>query len=297
MSSPVHAEYYVPAQSRWPIFASVALAFLAFGAATLINAVSQGATIQYGFFLVMTGALLLTLILFGWFGNVISESRAGLYSEQMDRSFRLGMVWFIFSEVMFFAAFFGALFYVRTLAVPWLGGEGEKGVSQMLWPQFNAAWPLMETPDNAQFPGPAETISPWHIPLLNTVLLVTSSLTVTLAHHALLREDRQKLKQWLMATIGLGVVFIFFQGYEYAEAYHELGLTLNAGIYGATFFFLTGFHGLHVTLGALMLFIMLMRVLRGHFDPKHHFAFEAVTWYWHFVDVVWIGLFLFVYVI
>ncbi|MDO6461422.1 cytochrome c oxidase subunit 3 [Granulosicoccaceae sp. 1_MG-2023] len=292
-----HSAYYVPAQSRWPIFASVALAFLGYGAATFINSLSGDTPASYGVFLLIAGMTLLTLILFGWFGNVITESRAGLYSGQLDRSFRIGMVWFIFSEVMFFAAFFGTLFYVRTLAVPWLGGEGDKGVSQMLWPQFTAAWPLMETPDNTLFPGPKATVSPWHIPLFNTMLLVSSSVTVTLAHHALLRNDRKRLKQWLAATIALGIIFIGFQAYEYAEAYHELGLTLNAGIYGATFFILTGFHGLHVTLGTLILFIILMRVMRGHFDPQKHFAFEAASWYWHFVDVVWVGLFLFVYVL
>ncbi|KEA62966.1 Cytochrome c oxidase polypeptide III [Marinobacterium lacunae] len=292
-----HASYYVPAQSRWPILASVAMFLLAFGAATLVNAITAESGTGVGLMMVLAGALMLGLILVGWFGNVIHESRAGLYNEQMDRSFRWGMSWFIFSEVMFFAAFFGALFYVRTLAVPWLGGEGERGVSQMLWPGFTAEWPLVNPPDAEKFPGPHALVDPWHIPLLNTILLVSSSFTVTLSHHALLRDDRAAIVRWLGLTVLLGIVFLGFQAYEYIHAYTELGLTLHAGVYGATFFILTGFHGLHVTLGTFMLIVILLRVLKGHFDPAHHFGFEAVTWYWHFVDVVWIGLFLFVYVI
>ncbi|TCK02259.1 cytochrome c oxidase subunit 3 [Marinobacterium mangrovicola] len=299
MSAPnVNAQesYYVPAQSSWPILASFAMFLLAFGAGTTINGLSGKADGTFGVVLLMLGALLMVGILVGWFSHVIHESRAGLYSPQMDRSFRWGMSWFIFSEVMFFAAFFGALFYVRNLAVPWLGGEGDKGVSQMLWPGFTAEWPLMNPPDAAQFAGPRAIVDPWHIPLLNTVLLVTSSFTVTLAHHALLKDKRAMVALWLTATIALGAIFIGFQAYEYVHAYNDLGLTLNAGIYGATFFILTGFHGLHVTLGTLMLIIILLRILKGHFDSRHHFGFEAVAWYWHFVDVVWIGLFLFVYV-
>lgn len=292
-----HAAYYVPAQSRWPIIASVAMFLLAFGAATLVNGLSSGDGGGIGLLMVLGGALLMAGILVGWFGNVIQESRAGLYNDQMDRSFRWGMSWFIFSEVMFFAAFFGALFYVRNLAVPWLGGEGERGVSQMLWPGFTAEWPLVNPPDSERFPGPSALVDPWHIPLLNTALLISSSFTVTLAHHALLRDHRAVVSRWLGVTVLLGLVFLGFQAYEYVHAYTELGLTLNGGIYGATFFILTGFHGLHVTLGTFMLIVILGRVLKGHFDSGHHFGFEAVVWYWHFVDVVWIGLFLFVYVL
>ncbi|GGK85007.1 cytochrome c oxidase subunit 3 [Amphritea balenae] len=289
--------YYVPAQSRWPILASIALFLMAFGAGSLINAMSADTGGGSGLIMLLLGSLCMGLILTGWFGHVIDESRQGLYSDQMDRSFRWGMSWFIFSEVMFFAAFFGTLFYVRTLAVPWLGGEGDKGVSNMLWQDFSASWPLMQTPDMDAFPGPAGLIDPWHLPLLNTLLLVTSSVTVTIAHYRLKQDRRSQVIGWLALTIALGFAFIVFQALEYAEAYDELGLTLHAGIYGATFFILTGFHGMHVTLGALMLVIIMLRVIRGHFEPDHHFGFEAVSWYWHFVDVVWIGLFLFVYLI
>lgn len=289
--------YYVPEQSRWPILASVALFMMALGAGHLINSFSANTEGGAGLLMLLAGALGMGLVLLGWFSNVVSESNDGLYSLQMDRSFRWGMSWFIFSEIMFFAAFFGALFYIRNLSVPWLGGEGEKGVSNMLWSGFSASWPLMSTPDPQVFPGPKAVIDPWHIPLLNTMLLISSSFTVTLAHRALKQGKRVKITLWLATTVCLGFVFLYFQAYEYAQAYNELGLTLNSGVYGATFFILTGFHGLHVTLGTLMLLIIWLRVIKGHFSADKHFGFEAVVWYWHFVDVVWIGLFLFVYIL
>jgi len=207
------------------------------------------------------------------------------------------MLWFIFSEVMFFCAFFGALLYVRVFSVPWIGGEGDKGVTNMLWEGFTATWPLLQTPDMKQFPGATAVIDPWHLPLVNTALLITSSVTVTFAHHALKENKRSALEAWLAATIILAVIFLYFQAVEYHEAYTELGLTLNSGIYGATFFMLTGFHGFHVMLGTTMLFVMLLRCFDGAFSPEKHFAFEAVAWYWHFVDVVWVGLFIFVYIL
>jgi cytochrome c oxidase subunit 3 len=245
----------------------------------------------------MVGALIMAYMLFGWFGSVIRESRAGLYSAQMDRSFRWGMSWFIFSEVMFFAAFFGALFYVRMFAVPWLGGEGDKGSSAMLWEGFQATWPLVQNPDPEAYPGPREVIGPWGLPLINTLLLVSSSFTVTVAHHALKAGHRHTVKVWLGATIVLGLSFLVLQAEDYVHAYQELDLTLQSGIYGSTFFMLTGFHGAHVTLGTLMLFIMLVRVFKGHFTADNHFGFEAAAWYWHFVDVVWLALFVFVYIL
>jgi cytochrome c oxidase subunit 3 len=290
-----HQTYYVPAQSRWPILASIALFLLAYGAGTLINGLKTE-TGNIGLVLVLSGALMMALILFGWFRHIINESMEGKFSPQADLSFRWGMSWFIFSEIMFFIAFFGALFYVRTLAVPWLGGEGEKGVSNMLWEGFVAEWPLLTTPDMQQFPGAKAVIDPWHLPLINTAILISSSFTITLAHHALKAERRTAIVLWQGLTILLGITFLSLQVIEYAEAYQELGLTLHSGVYGATFFMLTGFHGLHVTMGTLMLIITWLRVIKGHFTPDNHFGFEAVAWYWHFVDVVWVGLFLFVYV-
>jgi cytochrome c oxidase subunit 3 len=292
------SSYYVPAQSRWPIVATVGLFMTMVGMGSIMNASSAGESTGMSWLVFLTGALIMAYMLFGWFGHVIKESQAGMYSEQMDKSFRWGMSWFIFSEVMFFAAFFGALFYVRTLAVPWLGGEGAGAeTGRLLWPEFEATWPLMTNPNPELYPGPSALISPWGIPLLNTMLLVASSVTVTIAHHALKDGERGKLTFWLAATIALGIVFLFFQGYEYVHAYRDLDLTLSSGIYGTTFFLLTGFHGAHVTLGTLMLIIMFFRIRKGHFDKENHFGFEATAWYWHFVDVVWLGLFFLVYIL
>ncbi len=290
--------YYVPAQSKWPIIASIGLFLTLLGAGMMMNDMSAGVKDSSAHYVFYTGGLLMAWMLFGWFGNVIHESRSGLYSAQMDRTFRWGMFWFIFSEVMFFGALFGTLFYVRVLAVPWLAGEGDGAMThELLWPEFAAQWPLMVNPDNALFVGAADVVDPFHLPLLNTLLLVASSITLTLAHHALRANNRIRIKQWLLATLVLGTAFLFFQAAEYIEAYHELGLTLSAGIYGSTFFLLTGFHGAHVTLGAIMLAIMLVRVHKGHFEADNHFGFEAASWYWHFVDVVWVGLFIFVYLV
>lgn len=292
-----HEQYYVPAQSKWPIIATIGMLVTVYGLGTWFNDLKAARPESNGPLIFFIGALCLAYMLFGWFGAVIRESRGGLYSPQMDRSFRWGMSWFIFSEVMFFAAFFGALFYIRMWSGPWLGGEGAKGVANMLWPNFQYTWPLLNTPDPKLFPGPKEVIDPWHLPLINTILLVTSSFTVTFAHHALKKANRKLLKIWLALTILLGVSFLALQVEEYVHAYTELGLTLGSGIYGATFFMLTGFHGAHVTMGTLILTVMLVRILRGHFDAEHHFGFEAASWYWHFVDVVWVGLFIFVYVL
>jgi cytochrome c oxidase subunit 3 len=288
--------YYVPVSSHWPILASIGLFMLAFGAATTINGLDgEGSTV--GVWMLIAGALLLVAVVYSWFCGVASESIQGLYNAQIDRSFRWGMSWFIFSEVMFFAAFFGALFYVRTFAVPWLGGEGDKASTNLLWQGFSAQWPLLTTPDAARYPGPSQVISPWGIPLLNTVLLLSSSITLTIAHKALKFQNRGRIKLWLGLTVLLGLAFIGFQAEEYIAAYTELGLTLQSGIYGSTFFILTGFHGLHVTIGTFMLVVILIRIFKGHFSDNNHFGFEAVSWYWHFVDVVWVGLFLFVYIL
>ena len=292
-----HDHYYVPAQSKWPIIATVGLLVTVWGLATWFNDLKATRPEFHGPLIFFVGSLLVAYMMAGWFGAVIKESRAGLYSPQLDRSFRWGMTWFIFSEVMFFAAFFGALFYVRHFSGPWLGGEGSKGLAHMLWPNFQFAWPLLNTPDPVLYPAPKDIINPWGLPLLNTVLLVSSSVTLTLAHHALNKGQRGALKAWLGLTVVLGIAFLGFQAEEYIHAYKELGLTLGSGVYGATFFMLTGFHGAHVTIGTLILLVMLVRIVRGHFNAEHQFGFQAASWYWHFVDAVWVALFLFVYVL
>lgn len=284
-------QYYVPHGSHWPIIGSIGLTLTMVGAGRLLNE-TGGAGSQV---LMFGGLAIVIFMLFGWFGAVIKESLSGLYNNQVDVSFRMGMVWFIVSEVMFFAVFFGALFYAREFSIPWLGGVGDKAAThEFLWPAFEAAWP---TAGPAELGGAFKTIPTWGLPLLNTLLLLTSGLTITLAHWALVQGRRAPLCWWLAATIALGSVFLYFQAYEYHHAYTDLNLTLQSGIYGSTFFLLTGFHGLHVTLGAIMLAVILVRCMKGHFSRDNHFGFEAVAWYWHFVDVVWLGLFVFVYVI
>ena len=281
--------YFVPHSSKWPFVGSIAMFVTMVGVASWLNDAAWGMWVFY------TGVVMLCATLFMWFGDVIRESVSGHYNRQVDVSFRMGMVWFIFSEVMFFAAFFGALFYARQFALPWLGGEGD-GVmtNSLLWEGFSAAWP---SAGPGQVGGQFQTIPAWGLPLLNTLILLTSGVTITIAHHALKAGNRSQLLIWLGATVLLGCVFLFFQAEEYIHAYKELNLTLGSGIYGSTFFMLTGFHGLHVTLGTIMLAIIWFRCAKGHFTKDNHFGFEAVAWYWHFVDVVWLGLFLFVYVL
>lgn len=290
--------YYVPAQSHWPIIGAVGLFATLGGGGLILHSIQmQGQASFFSQIVLYSGILIMAGMLFGWFASVIVEVGKGLYSPQLDISFRFGMSWFIFSEVMFFFAFFGVLFYTRNFSVPWLGGEGDKGITHMLWPDFTAVWPLLNPPNTEQFPPIKEIINPWHIPIINTILLVSSSITLTVAHKALKKANRAMLKLWLSITLILGVSFIALQVSEYAEAYQQLDLTLQSGIYGATFFLLTGFHGAHVTIGSIILFVLLMRVFKGHFTPEKHFAFEAGAWYWHFVDVVWVLLFTLVYLV
>ena len=282
--------YYIPEPSRWPLVGSVALFVCFVGGAIMLN--GSG----FGNFILGLGAAAVIYLFYGWFADVIQESMQGHYNKQVDISFRWGMSWFIFSEVMFFAAFFGALYYARMYSVPWLGGEGSKYIThQYLWPDFEAIWPLLTPPDGSAYMAIKEVIPAWGLPAINTVILLTSGVTVTFAHWALKKNQRKPLCWWLAATVALGFFFVYLQGAEYAHAYQDLGLTLNSGVYGSTFFMLTGFHGFHVTMGAVMLTVILVRSIKGHFSAENHFAFEAVAWYWHFVDVVWLGLFIFVY--
>ena len=286
--------YYVPAQSVWPIYTAVALLIIAIGGANFIqqstDKVANEGTLGGATFAV--GLFALLVCMWGWFRETVVESLGGKNSTQLSISYRMGMGWFIFSEVMFFAAFFGALFYTRLLTIPWLGGAGNNAMThELLWPQFQAFWPLTLTPDGRTF----EVMSPWGLPAINTLLLVTSGVFLTIAHHAIKVGDNAKVLKNLAIAIILGFIFMGVQAYEYHHAYVEMGLTLNSGIYGSLFFLLTGFHGLHVTIGAIMLAVMWARTAKGHFTPENHFAFEAAAWYWHFVDVVWIFLFFVVY--
>ncbi|HLY64850.1 MAG TPA: cytochrome c oxidase subunit 3 [Chloroflexota bacterium] len=284
------SHYYIPHHSPWPIRGSVALFTIMLGAIVYLNDWAGG-------WVFLPGPILLAYMFFGWFSTVIDENQHGIYNLHVDKSFRMGMMWFIFSEVMFFGAFFGALFYARTLSVPWIGGEGVKIFNKIfLWQNYDAAWPTNGPAHlGPRADGSFEVIPAFGVPALNTAILLTSGVTITIAHHALKAGNRGILKVFLALTFLLGFLFVSLQAHEYGEAYMHKGLTLGTGIYGSTFFMLTGFHGMHVTIGAIMLTIIWLRTMKGHFTPTRHFGFEAVAWYWHFVDVVWLGLFVFVY--
>ncbi len=292
-----YENYYVPEQSAWPIIGAVALFFIAWGGANFIHQsteVVETGDQSWGGFVFMAAMAVMIYMVFGWWKDVIKESMGGLYSAQMDRSFKQGMLWFIMSEVMFFAAFFGALLYVRQLIIPWLGGEGNNVMTHaLLWPNFIPEWPLTTTPDGTT----TQAMGAMGLPAINTAILLTSSWTLTIAHHALLNNNRNALLNYTSITALLGIIFLCLQVYEYYHAYNDLGLTLGSGIYGSTFFMLTGFHGFHVTIGTIFLIVLSIRCAKGHFTAKHHFAYEAGAWYWHFVDVVWLFLFIFVYLI
>lgn len=294
--------YYVPEQSRLPIFMALAMFLFVFGIGSWFNGISNGPLFLILGFLLMGGTLTV------WFNRVITENLAGMNSAQLKRSYVLGMGWFIFSEVMFFSAFFGALWYIRNIALP---GLSEGPTSELLWNGFEAQWPLMETPDmaangeKAEFQGPEKNMSnpgigSWGgwLPFWNTAVLLTSSITVHMAHVALKKDNKKPFNIWLGLTVALGLIFLVLQVEEYIEAYQHMGLTLETGVYGTTFFMLTGFHGFHVLMGTFMLLVMFLRsVMKGHFKHDDCFGFEAASWYWHFVDVVWLGLFIFVYII
>jgi cytochrome c oxidase subunit III len=274
--------YFIPHPSRHPISASLGLVVMLASLASWINGESWG---PIG---VLAGLLFLLFTLWHWFGDAISESEGGMYGKRVDKSYRWSMSWFIFSEVMFFGAFFGALFYAREIAMHQLGSLDYK----LIWPDFSGVWPNT---------GPAQLVSqyasmkPYPVPTINTALLLSSGATLTVAHHALRENHRSKAIAWMAATIALGLCFLCLQAFEYIHAYNELNLTLASGVYGSTFFLLTGFHGFHVFLGGTMLTVVMIRLIRGHFTADHHFAFEGAAWYWHFVDVVWLGLYVVVY--
>ena len=287
-----YEKYHVPDYSYWPIIAATALFTFLWGAASWLQESPSGMKVC------LVGFVLIAFMMVGWFRKVIAEGMQGLNSAQMDMSYRWGMSWFIFSEVLFFTAFFGALFYARVIVLPDLAGLGNHSsemTNYLLWPNFQIQWPLFQTPDPSTFLGAKRTIATWELPALNTLILLISGVTITWAHWALKKNQRKQLFFGMLLTVLLGLSFLYFQVTEYHEAIHEYGLTLGAGIYGTTFFLLTGFHGLHVTIGTIMLIVITARCLKGHFTKDNHFAFEGVAWYWHFVDVVWLFLFVFVY--
>jgi len=289
--SSTHGGYYVPQPSFWPIVGSIGLFLATAGFATALP--SKAGEPMGSLAVMYLGLAVIIVMLFGWFGTVIRESENGLYNAQVDRSFRMGMTWFIFSEVMFFAAFFGALYYIRIFADPWLGGAGNNfSTNEWLYPEYTSQWP---TNGPANVGGEYTVMGAWGLPAINTLILLSSGVTVTWAHWGLKKGNRNQLILGLLATVVLGFSFVGLQAYEYMHAYNDLNLKLTTGAYGSTFYMLTGFHGLHVTIGAIILLVVMLRAMKGHFSEHNHFAFEAAAWYWHFVDVVWLGLFVFVY--
>ena len=291
MSSTSHSGtpyYFVPPPSSYPALAAMGLLLIAFGAVEWINGVGWG---EYA---VIFGFGVLFVILFKWFRTAISESESGSYGRKVDLSFRWSMSWFIFSEVMFFGAFFSALWWMRVHSVPELGNLEHA----LLWPDFKAVWPSLAAGATASPAGtiePFQTMTPFWLPTINTALLLSSGVTITIAHHALIDSNRGRTIAFMCITVLLGITFLGVQGYEYAHAYSELNLKLSSGAYGSTFFMLTGFHGFHVFIGMLMLSFITLRLSKGHFTPERHFGFEGAAWYWHFVDVVWLGLYTLVY--
>ncbi len=302
--------YFVPEPSPHPVRAAFGLFWIILGAGQWVNGVSWG---KWSLF---AGLLFLFYVLFNWFGDAIGESVSGKYGRKIDLSYRWSMSWFIFSEVMFFGAFFTALWWLRIHSVPMLA-DTENAI---LWQGFSGAWPTSGhgiTASPAGIVDAFETMMPvgaaseavWKaswiagmwgyishsLPTVNTAVLLTSGLTLTIAHHALIVGNRAKTIRFMWITTALGVLFLFAQSYEYYHAYHEMNLTLASGVYGSSFYLLTGFHGFHVFIGMLMLLFITLRLRKGHFSAEHHFGFEGAAWYWHFVDVVWLGLYILVY--
>ena len=280
--------YFVPGPSRHPVMASIGLFFVILGAGQWINGH------EWGMYSLAFGMLWWLTVLYQWFSESIRESEGGQYGHKIDLSYRWSMSWFIFSEVMFFGAFFTALWWARSHSVPELGSLE----NALLWPDFKAVWPSIQAGATAAPAGtvePFQTVGPFWLPTINTALLLTSGVTLTIAHHALVAGQRSKTIAFMWLTVLLGLVFLFVQGYEYYHLYTDLNLKMSSGIFGSTFFMLTGFHGFHVFLGMLMLFFITLRLQKGHFTPQRHFGFEGAAWYWHFVDVVWLGLYVLVY--
>ena len=291
MSSATHGQtpyYYVPAESRHPVMAAFGLLLMIIGASQWMNDAAWGG------WLLLAGLVWWLFVLFQWFSEAVGESERGLYGRKIDLSFRWSMSWFIFSEVMFFGAFFTALWWARAHSVPALGSLD----NALLWPDFKAVWPSVAAGATASPAGtvqPFQTMGPFWLPTINTALLLSSGVTLTIAHHALLAGQRARTIAFMWVTVLLGVVFLCVQGYEYYHAYADLNLKLSSDVYGSTFFMLTGFHGFHVLVGMLMLLFITLRLMKGHFTPERHFGFEGAAWYWHFVDVVWLGLYILVY--
>ena len=255
MAGQKNHDYHILPPSPWPVLGAVSAFIMLLGAVFAMH--GQGA------FMLGIGFLGVLYTMFSWWSDVVKESRVGDHTPVVQIGLRYGMLLFIISEVMFFAAWFWSFF------------------KHAIYPA-GGVWP----------PQGIETFDPWHLPLINTLILLTSGATVTWAHHALLENNRKDLVNALILTVGLGVLFTLFQAYEYSHAHFGF----SGNIYGANFFMATGFHGAHVIIGTIFLAVCLFRAMKGHFTPDKHIGFEAAAWYWHFVDVVWLFLFAAVYI-
>jgi cytochrome c oxidase subunit III len=279
MSETKNHDYHIVDPSPWPILGSFGALVMAVGAVAYMQ-YNKGNEFHFlglnlaSPWLLLIGFTIVLYTMYGWWADTVKEAHAGAHTRVVSLHLRYGMIMFIASEVMFFAAWFWAFFdaslfpaeQVQYLREAYTGGQ----------------WP----------PKGLEVLDPLHLPLYNTVILLLSGTTVTWAHHALIHGDRNGLKWGLALTVGLGMIFSMVQAYEYSVA----PFSFSGSLYGATFFMATGFHGFHVLIGTIFLAICLFRALAGHFTPKQHFGFEAAAWYWHFVDVVWLFLFFCIYV-
>jgi len=256
-------DYHILNPSVWPFIGAVSGFIMLVGAILWMQDMTP--------FLFFAGLVGVIYVMFAWWSDMITESEAGDHTPVVSIGLRYGFIFFITSEIMFFAAWFWTFF--KHAMYP-MGPDS---------PAVDSVWP----------PVGIETLDPWHLPLINTLILLLSGCAATWAHHALVHENnRRDVRNGLIIAIVLGLLFTFFQGYEYVHA--TFGFSGN--IYGATFFMATGFHGAHVIIGTIFLFICLLRLQRGHFTPERHIGFEAAAWYWHFVDVVWLFLFAAVYI-
>lgn len=272
-------DYHLVDPSPWPLLGSIGAFVMALGAIGFMQWNKNGELALLGlditgWGLLAVGLAIVLYTMFGWWRDTVRESLAGHHTKVVSLHLRYGMILFIASEVMFFVAWFWAFFDVSLFA-----GEA-KQLSRI--EVTGGHWP----------PDGIELFDPWHLPLFNTVILLLSGTTVTWAHHALLENDRKGLIWGLTLTVVLGVLFSYCQAVEYSHA----SFSFSGHIYGATFFMATGFHGFHVIVGTIFLFVCLLRALAGHFTPEKHFGFEAAAWYWHFVDVVWLFLFVVIYI-
>ncbi len=278
MAGEVKHDYHLVNPSPWPAFSSLFVLIMMVGAVFAMKPEAElFGTSGWGSYAFYIGLLGVLYSMFAWWKDVIHEGETGDHTPVVQIGLRYGMILFIASEVMFFVAWFWAFFNASLYpALPVDPADFFSTLGQ------EAVWP----------PKGIETFDPYHLPLMNTLILLLSGTTVTWAHHAIVEGHRDAAKQALWLTVALGAIFSVVQGYEYSHA----AFTFSGGIYGATFYMATGFHGFHVFVGTVFLAVCLGRLYKGHFKPDHHFGFEAAAWYWHFVDVVWLFLFICVYI-